>query len=43
VCQTCLHIKRESPRTYRCGLTAERLSTVEIRKVCREHQPKAKA
>jgi len=41
VCQTCVHIKRESSRIYRCGLTAERLSTVDIRKVCREHEPNA--
>lgn len=40
VCQTCRHLQRESERAYRCGLTAERLSTVDIRKVCREHQPK---
>jgi DNA-binding MarR family transcriptional regulator len=41
VCATCQHNQRLGPRTYLCGLTRERLSSPEARKICREHAPPA--
>lgn len=40
VCRTCAHCRREGQRSYRCGLTDERLALPDLRKICREHQPK---
>ena len=37
VCTTCRHNQRLGPRTYLCGLTQEKLSSREVRKICREH------
>ena len=42
VCNTCQHNLHEGPRSYRCGLTEEKLSTAETRQICREHLPKEK-
>jgi DNA-binding MarR family transcriptional regulator len=39
VCHSCRHNLQEGPRTYRCGLTQDRLSLADIRKICREHEP----
>lgn len=39
VCATCQHNQRLGPRTYLCGLTQEKLSSPESRKICREHTP----
>jgi DNA-binding MarR family transcriptional regulator len=39
VCHSCRHILQEGPRTFRCGLTLERLSLSDIKKICREHEP----
>ena len=36
-CHTCRHYQREGQRTYRCGLTGERLIVAETRKICRLH------
>jgi DNA-binding MarR family transcriptional regulator len=39
MCNTCIHLQRESARIYHCGLTAERLAVPETRQVCRMHVP----
>ena len=41
VCSTCRHFLRESDGRFRCGLTAERLSVSDSRRICREHEPAA--
>lgn len=41
VCAACQHNQRLGPRTYLCGLTLEKLSSPEVRKICREHTPPA--
>jgi MarR family transcriptional regulator, organic hydroperoxide resistance regulator len=41
VCRSCSQCKREGPRSYRCGLTDERLNLSDLRKICREHLPKS--
>lgn len=40
VCNTCVHLRKESPRIQHCGLTGERLSVPETRQICRMHVPK---
>ena len=40
VCNTCEHFLREGGRKFRCGLTAEPLSSEESRLICREHELK---
>lgn len=37
VCNTCVHLQRESARIHHCGLTGERLATPETRQICRLH------
>lgn len=39
VCNTCIHLQRESARIYNCGLTNDRLSVPETRQICRLHTP----
>jgi DNA-binding MarR family transcriptional regulator len=39
VCVTCRHHLHIGPRSYVCGLTKEKLSSGEVRKICREHSP----
>ncbi|GBL46734.1 transcriptional regulator, MarR family [Sulfuriferula multivorans] len=43
VCNTCQHNLHEGPRSYRCGLTEEKLSLHDTRMICREHQPRQKS
>lgn len=38
VCHSCRFFQREGPRSFRCGLTLERLSADDTRRVCREHE-----
>lgn len=42
VCNSCRYNQHEGPRSYRCGLTGEKLSLADTRKICREHQPRQK-
>ena len=42
VCNTCQLNLHEGPRSYRCGLTGEKLSLPDTRMICREHQPRQK-
>lgn len=37
VCRSCRFFQREAPRSFRCGLTQERLSARESGLLCREH------
>lgn len=37
VCATCRHNQRLGPRSYFCGLMQEKLSSPEVRRICREH------
>ena len=37
VCSTCRHNQRLGPRSYFCGLMHEKLSSPEVRRICREH------
>ena len=37
VCSTCRHNQRLGPRSYFCGLMQEKLSSPEVRRICREH------
>jgi DNA-binding MarR family transcriptional regulator len=39
VCSTCRHNQRLGPRSYFCGLVREKLSSPEVRLICREHAP----
>ena len=39
VCSTCRHNQRLGPRSYYCGLLQEKLSSPEVRRICREHAP----
>lgn len=39
VCRSCSHFQVEGQRIYRCGLSGERLSVGETRRICREHLP----
>lgn len=39
ICRSCSHFRIEGQRIYRCGLTGERLSVGETRRICREHLP----
>ena len=39
VCATCRHNQRLGPRSYFCGLMQEKLSSPEVRRICREHAP----
>lgn len=39
VCVTCRHNLHIGPRSYVCGLTKEKLTSREVRKICREHSP----
>lgn len=39
VCATCRHNQRLGPRSYFCGLLQEKLSSPEVRLICREHSP----
>lgn len=39
VCNTCIHLQRESARIYNCGLTSDRLAVPETRQICRLHTP----
>ncbi|MGA7181591.1 MAG: MarR family winged helix-turn-helix transcriptional regulator [Thiobacillaceae bacterium] len=39
ICVTCRHHLHIGPRSYVCGLTKEKLSSGEVRKICREHSP----
>lgn len=41
VCATCRHNQRIGPRSYFCGLVQEKLSSPEVRQICREHSPPA--
>ena len=41
VCATCRHNQRLGPRSYFCGLMQEKLSSPEVRRICREHTPPA--
>ncbi len=41
VCHTCSHFLREKSGKFRCGLTTERLSAADSRRICYEHQPAA--
>lgn len=41
LCNTCVHLQRESPRIHHCGLTGERLTVPETRQICRMHVPRA--
>ena len=38
VCHTCRHFRTEGTTTFRCGLTAEPLSTADSGRICREHE-----
>lgn len=42
VCNSCQLNLHEGPRSYRCGLTGEKLSLPDTRMICREHQPRQK-
>jgi DNA-binding MarR family transcriptional regulator len=37
VCNTCAHLLHEDGRKFRCGLTAEPLSSDDLQLICREH------
>ena len=37
-CATCRHFLREGKQRYRCGLTAEELTTDDTRRICIEHE-----
>jgi DNA-binding MarR family transcriptional regulator len=39
VCATCRHNQRLGPRSYFCALVQEKLSSPEVRQICREHTP----
>lgn len=39
VCNTCIHLQRESARIHHCGLMGDRLSVPETRQICRLHAP----
>ena len=39
VCATCRHNQRLGPRSYFCGLMHEKISSPEVRRICREHAP----
>ena len=39
VCNTCVHLQRESARIHHCGLMGDRLSVPETRQICRLHAP----
>ena len=39
VCNTCIHLQRESTRIYNCGLSNDRLAVPETRQICRLHTP----
>jgi hypothetical protein len=39
VCATCHYNQRIGPRSYFCGLMQEKLSSPEVRRICREHVP----
>jgi DNA-binding MarR family transcriptional regulator len=41
ICATCRHNQRLGPRSYFCGLVQEKLSSPEVRQICREHSPPA--
>lgn len=43
VCVSCRHHLHIGPRSYVCGLTKEKLSSSEVRKICREHSPPEEA
>ena len=43
VCSTCRHNQRLGPRSYFCGLMREKLSSPEVRRICREHSVQAVA
>ncbi|HMA11072.1 MAG TPA: MarR family winged helix-turn-helix transcriptional regulator, partial [Steroidobacteraceae bacterium] len=38
-CATCRHNQRLGPRSYYCALLQEKLSSPEVRRICREHSP----
>lgn len=38
-CASCRHNQRLGPRSYFCGLMQEKLSSPEVRRICREHVP----
>lgn len=38
VCQSCRFFERRGAKSYRCGLTQERLSMRETEQICREHE-----
>lgn len=39
LCRGCTYLSQTGPRSYRCGLTEEKLSGPETRRICREHVP----
>jgi DNA-binding MarR family transcriptional regulator len=39
VCATCRYNQRLGPRSYFCALMQEKLSSPEVRRICREHAP----
>jgi hypothetical protein len=39
VCATCRHNERVGPRSYFCSLMQQKLSSPEVRRICREHAP----
>ena len=39
VCATCRHNQRLGPRSYFCALIQEKLSSPEVRQICRVHAP----
>lgn len=41
VCHTCRHCVQETSTAFRCGLTGEPLSRVDVEKICREHSAAA--
>ena len=41
VCATCRHNQRLGPRSYFCALVQEKLSSPEVRQICRVHSPPA--
>lgn len=41
VCVTCRHNLHIGPRSYVCGLTKEKLTSREVKQICREHSPPA--
>jgi DNA-binding MarR family transcriptional regulator len=41
VCATCRHNQRLGPRSYFCALIQEKLSSPEVRLICRVHTPPA--